>query len=91
MPDLMKVGGITGWMQVAGQAQAASIPVSSHLFAEASAHVLAVTPTAHWAEYLDLAGAILAQPMAIVNGSVTARGPGLGIDWNEGAVAKYLV
>ena len=91
MPDLMKVGGITGWMQVAGQAQAASIPMSSHLFAEASAHVLAVTPTAHWAEYLDLAGAILAQPMAIVNGSVTARGPGLGIDWNEGAVAKYLV
>jgi mandelate racemase len=91
MPDLMKVGGITGWMQVAGQAQAASIPVSSHLFAEASAHVLAVTPTAHWAEYLDLAGAILAEPMEIVNGSVTARGPGLGIAWNEGAVAKYLV
>jgi mandelate racemase len=91
MPDLMKVGGITGWMQVAGQAQAASIPVSSHLFAEASAHVLAVTPTAHWAEYLDLAGTILAEPMAIVNGSVTARGPGLGIAWNESAVAKYLV
>jgi mandelate racemase len=91
MPDLMKVGGITGWMHVAGQAQAASIPMSSHLFAEASAHVLAVTPTAHWAEYLDLAGAILAEPMEIVNGSVTARGPGLGIAWNESAVAKYLV
>jgi mandelate racemase len=91
MPDLMKVGGITGWMQAAGQAQAASIPMSSHLFAEASAHVLAVTPTAHWAEYLDLAGAILAEPMQIVKGSVTARGPGLGIVWNESAVAKYLV
>ena len=50
MPDLMKVGGVTGWLRVAGQAEAASIPMSSHLFAEASAHMLAVTPTAHWLE-----------------------------------------
>jgi len=89
MPDLMKVGGITGWLRVAGQAEAASIPMSSHLFAEASAHVLAVTPTAHWLEYLDLAYAVLAQPVEIVDGSVTARGPGLGITWNETAIAKY--
>jgi mandelate racemase len=89
MPDLMKVGGVTGWLQVAGQADAASIPVSSHLFAEASAHMLAVTPTAHWLEFLDFAGAILASPAEIVDGSVTARGPGLGLEWNEAAVAKY--
>jgi mandelate racemase len=47
------IGGVTGWLQVAAQANAASIPMSSHLFAEASAHLLAVTPTAHWLEYLD--------------------------------------
>jgi mandelate racemase len=91
MPDLMKVGGVTGWLRVAGQAEAASIPMSSHLFAEASSHVLAVTPTAHWLEYLDLARAILAEPVEIVDGTVTARGPGLGLSWNEAAVAKYLV
>jgi len=91
MPDLMKVGGVTGWLAVAAQAEAASIPMSSHLFAEASAHMLAVTPTAHWLELLDFAGAILADPVRIVDGSLTARGPGLGIGWNEAAVAKYLV
>ncbi|WP_076857762.1 enolase C-terminal domain-like protein [Bradyrhizobium mercantei] len=91
MPDVMKVGGVTGWMQVAGQADAASIPMSSHLFAEVSAHLLAVTPTAHWLEFLDFAGAILAKPAEITDGAVTARGPGLGIEWNEAAVAKYLV
>jgi mandelate racemase len=91
MPDLMKVGGVTGWMRVAGQAEAASIPMSSHLFAEASAHMLAVTPTAHWLEVLDLGGAILAEPIQIVDGAVTARGPGLGLTWNETAVAKYSV
>jgi mandelate racemase len=90
MLDLMKVGGVTGWLRVAGQAEAASIPMSSHLFAEASAHMLAVTPTAHWIEYLDLARAILAEPVEIVDGTITARGHGLGLSWDEAAVAKYL-
>jgi mandelate racemase len=91
MPDLMKVGGVTGWLGVAAQAEAASIPMSSHLFAEASAHMLAVTPTAHWLELLDFAGAILADPVRVADGTLTARGPGLGIGWNEAAVAKYLL
>jgi len=90
MPDLMKVGGVTGWLRVAGQAEAASIPMSSHLFAEASAHMLAVTPTAHWIEYLDLARGIVAEPVEIVGGTITARGHGLGLSWDEAAVAKYL-
>jgi mandelate racemase len=91
MPDLMKVGGVTGWIRVAAQAEAASIPMSSHLLAEASAHMLAVTPTAHWLEVLDLARAVLAEPIEIVDGSVTAGGLGLGLSWNEAAVAKYSV
>ncbi|MFL6818651.1 MAG: enolase C-terminal domain-like protein [Bradyrhizobium sp.] len=91
MPDLMKVGGVTGWLRVAGQAEAASMPMSSHLFAEASAHMLAVTPTAHWIEYLDLARAILAEPVEIVDGTIAARGHGLGLSWNEATVTKYLV
>jgi mandelate racemase len=91
MPDLMKVGGITGWLGVAGQADAASIPMSSHIMSEASAHVLPVTPTAHYLEYLDFAGLILAEPYKIVDGTLTARGPGLGMEWNETAVAKYQV
>ena len=91
MPDLMKVGGVTGWLNVAGQADAASTPMSSHLFAEASAHVLAVTPTAHWLEVMDLGKSILANPIKIVDGTLTARGPGLGLEWNEAAIAKYLI
>ena len=91
MPDLMKVGGITGWLNVAGQADAASIPMSSHILPEASAHVMAVTPTAHWLEVLDFASPILANPIKIVDGTLTARGPGLGIEWNEAAIAKFQV
>jgi len=91
MPDLMKIGGITGWLSAMGQAEAASMPMSSHLFVEASAHVLPVTPTAHWLEYLDVAGTVLADPLRPIAGTVTARGPGLGMEWDEAAVRRYAV
>ncbi len=89
MPDLMKIGGVTGWMRAMGQAAAASVPISSHLFIEASAHVLPVTPGAQYLEYLDLAGAVLSAPPVPVDGTVTAQGPGLGMEWDEAAVARY--
>lgn len=91
MPDLMKIGGITGWLQVTGLAAAASMPVSSHLFIEASAHVLAVTPTCDWLEFMDFGSAILAEPPVLADGAVTARGPGLGLVWDEDAVARYAM
>jgi len=91
MPDLMKIGGITGWLRAMALAEAASLPLSSHLFIEASAHVLAVSPTCHFLEYLDMAGAILAEPVRPVGGMVAARGPGLGMAWDEDAVARFAV
>lgn len=89
MLDIMKIGGVTGWISAMGQADAASLPVSSHIFVEASAHVLAVTPTRHWLEYLDIAGAILAEPCQVVDGEVSARGPGLGLEWDERAIERF--
>ena len=85
----MKIGGITGWLRAMGVAETASVPVSSHAFIEASAHVLAVTPTAHWLEYLNKADAIMAEPMVVEDGCVAARGPGLGMDWDRKAVERY--
>ncbi|HEX8884560.1 MAG TPA: mandelate racemase, partial [Noviherbaspirillum sp.] len=70
---------------------AASLPLSSHIFVEASAHALPVTPTCDWLEYLDFAGAILESPYEVSNGTVCAKGDGLGIAWNEDAVSRYAV
>lgn len=89
MPDVMKIGGVTGWLRAAALAEAASLPMSSHVFIETSAHLLPVTPTAHWLEYLDLAGVVLAEPCPLADGRVTARGPGLGLAWDEKAVERF--
>jgi mandelate racemase len=90
MPDLERIGGVTGWMRAAALAQGAGLEMSSHLFPEASAHLLAVTPTCHWLEYVDWANALLKEPLEVKDGfaHIPAR-PGTGVAWNEKAVKKY--
>jgi mandelate racemase len=84
MPDVARIGGVTGWMQAAGIAAARGIEMSSHLMPEISAHLLAATPTAHWLEYVDWADSILEEPLQITAGAVApADGPGLGLAWDE--------
>jgi mandelate racemase len=90
MPDLERIGGVTGWQQAAALAAAAGIEMSSHLFPEASAHLLAATPTVHWLEYVDWADPILAAPLQIGGGCAQiADTPGTGVVWNDEAVARY--
>ena len=90
MPDAQRIGGVTGWMRAAALAQGAGCEMSSHLFPEISAHLLAVTPTRHWLEYVDWANAILAEPLVVSDSHVVASSaPGTGIRWNEEAVARY--
>ena len=92
MPDLERIGGVTGWRRAATLAAGRKLPMSSHLFPETSAHLLAVTPTCHYLEYVDWAGAILAEPLRIVEGeAVIPDRPGTGVAWDEEAVNRYLM
>ena len=90
MPDAQRIGGVTGWMRAAALAQGAGLEMSSHLFAEASCQLLAVTPTCHWLEYVDWADPILGEPVRVEEGrAIGAAGAGLCMKWNEKAVRKY--
>lgn len=92
MPDIDRIGGVSGWLRAAALAEPAGVPVSSHLYPELSAHVLAVTPTRHWLEYVDWAEPVLERPTRLEDGHAFASGdPGAGIAWNEDAVARYRV
>ena len=92
MADAMKIGGVTGWLRAAALAEAAGLPLSSHLFPEISTHLLAVAPTSHWLEYVDWANPILEEPLKVEDGHALAPDtPGIGISWDEEAVRRYLV
>ncbi len=90
MPDVMKMGGVTGFLRGMAVAAAHRVPLSSHIFVEASAQLLPLAPTRHWLEWLDLAGGLLAEPLRVAGGTVTPpERPGLGIEWNEAALRRF--
>jgi mandelate racemase len=90
MPDLERIGGVTGWRQAAALAERHGIKMSSHLFPEVSAHLLTATPTSHFLEYVDWADRIVCDPLRIVDGKAVAPDrPGNGLEWNQNAVARY--
>jgi mandelate racemase len=90
MPEVMKIGGVTGWRRAVALAEAEGIPVSSHLWPEVSAQLLSTTPMAHWLEYCDWWNPILAEPLQIEDGlALPPEAPGSGIHWNESAIEEW--
>lgn len=92
MPDVARIGGVSGWLDAAGIAASRPIELSSHLVPEVSVHLLAATPTAHWLEYVDWADSILEEPLRIENGfALVPDRPGLGLRWNADAVESFAL
>jgi mandelate racemase len=92
MTDVQRIGGVTGWLRAAALAHVHNLDLSSHLFPEISSHLLALSPTCHWLEYMDWSDAILAEPYRIEAGHLMIPDrPGCGIEWDEAAVNKYAV
>jgi mandelate racemase len=90
MPDVMRIGGVTGWMRAAAVAGASGRPMSNHLYPEVSAHLLRATETAHWLEWRDWGLPIIAEPFAVKDGFIHVPDrPGNGIEWDESAVTRY--
>jgi mandelate racemase len=92
MPDLMRIGGVSGWLRAATMADRAGIPLSSHLYPEVSLHLLAASPTSHWLEFVDWAEPFLQQGITVENGMARVPGtPGTGVHWDEDAVAAFAL
>jgi mandelate racemase len=92
MPDFARIGGVSGWRDAAMMAETAGMQMSSHLYPEFSAHLLAVTPTCHWLEYVDWASPILKEPIEIRDGhAIIPNRPGAGIEWDDDAVRRFRV
>ena len=92
MPDLERIGGVTGWLRAAAIAGAAGLPLSSHLYPEFSAHLLRVSETADWLEWRDWGNPFLAEPFDVRNGAIhIPERPGAGIEWDETALKQFAV
>ncbi|MDX2155961.1 MAG: mandelate racemase/muconate lactonizing enzyme family protein [Hyphomicrobiaceae bacterium] len=80
MIDLVRVGGITQWMKVAGMAEAFNIPVVSHLIPEVHVHLIAAIPNGEIVEYMPWCRDLFESPPIPVKGQMTVPStPGLGL------------
>ncbi len=79
-------------LRSAGVAGAAGVPIFTHLYPKAAAHVMRVAETAHWLKWQDWANPVLREPYAVGHGQLEIPDrPGTGLDWNEEFVAYHLV
>ena len=90
MIDLIRVGGITQWMKVAGMAEAFNLPVVSHVIPEIHAHLVAAVPNGLTVEYMGWMLKLFEGVSALEDGElVLSDRPGLGLSFNEEAIKRF--
>jgi L-alanine-DL-glutamate epimerase-like enolase superfamily enzyme len=92
MVDLLRVGGITQWMKVAHMAEAYNLPVVTHLAPEILVHAIAAAPNGLTMEYMPWAFGLFTWVPPAENGMVAVpQTPGLGLEFDEEALAKHTL
>ncbi len=92
MIDLLRVGGITQWMKVAGMAEAFNTPVVSHLVPEIHVHLIAAIPNGLTVEYMPWSLRLFEETPALEHGQlVVPAKPGLGLAFDQAVIKKYEV
>jgi len=92
LPDLQRMGGVTEYLNTCVLCAAYNQPVSSHLFTEASAHVLAVQPHGMMLEHMEWWDELFATPIEIADGAVVlSEAPGLGLELADGVLERFAV
>jgi L-alanine-DL-glutamate epimerase-like enolase superfamily enzyme len=92
MIDLLRVGGITQWLKVAGMAEAFNLPVVSHLLPEIHVHLVAAVPNGLTVEYMPWTLRLFEDAPSIENGHlVVPERPGLGLTFDAAAIKRHQI
>jgi L-talarate/galactarate dehydratase len=92
MIDLLRAGGITQWMKIAGMAEAFNLPVVSHLVPEIHVHLVAAIPNGLTVEYMPWTLNLYEQTPPIEGGQlVVPKKPGLGLAFDQAAMKRFQV
>jgi L-alanine-DL-glutamate epimerase-like enolase superfamily enzyme len=92
MIDLLRAGGITQWMKIAGMAEAFNLPVVSHLIPEIHVHLVAAIPNGLTVEYMPWTLALFEETPTLAAGHlVVPAKPGLGLAFDQPVLKRYQV
>ena len=92
MIDLMRAGGITPWLKIAGMAEAFNVPVVSHVLPELHVHLIAGIPNGLTVEYIAWSLPLWEEIPVMEKGDlIVPDKPGLGLKFNRDVVKRYGV
>jgi L-alanine-DL-glutamate epimerase-like enolase superfamily enzyme len=92
MIDLLRAGGMTQWMKIAGMAEAFNRPVASHLLPEIHVHLIAAIPNGLVVEYMPWTWRLFENPSMPDKGVMTVpTGNGLGLKFAPDLFKTYGV
>ncbi len=92
MIDLVRVGGITQWLKVAGMAEVFNVPVVSHLIPEVHVHLIGAIPNGLTVEYMPWLMQLFEEVPRPVNGELSMpTAPGLGLKFDQAALKRFAV
>ena len=90
MIDVLRAGGITQWLKIAGMAEAFNLPVVNHLYPEISVHLVAAIPNGLTVEYMPWSARLYKEVPVPVKGELAVpQKPGLGLEFDEAALRRY--
>lgn len=89
-PDICRIGGITGAMEVAQLASASGLPFATHVSPELSVSLATAVPNCVFVEYLPQMEPVLRRKLRIEDGQAFPfAAAGHGIEFDEEALARW--
>ena len=87
MIDVLRAGGITQWLKIAGMAEAFNLPVVSHLAPEIHVHLVSAIPNGLTVEYMPWSSRLFRDVPQPKNGQLSVpQRPGLGLEFDPKVV-----
>lgn len=91
MADLQRAGGVTAWVRIAALADAARLPLSTHILPELNVHLAASAPTGAWLEYLPWGEPLFEDRLTLVAGEFQVpERPGFGLKFDQQQIKRSL-
>jgi len=92
MIDILRAGGVTQWLKIAGMAEAFNLPVVSHLVPEIQVHLIAAIPNGLTVEYMPWTFKLYKEVPVPEKGELAVpRKPGWGLEFDPEALKRYGV
>ncbi|MDE2006596.1 MAG: mandelate racemase/muconate lactonizing enzyme family protein [Rhodospirillales bacterium] len=92
MVDLVRAGGVTPWLKIAGMAEAFNLPIVSHVIPEFHCQLIGAIPNGLTVEYMPWMLKLFTETPPVADGHIVLpETPGWGLTFDPAALARFRV